>query len=89
MRFQFTLNMPSRGVRESDLRDGYRSTGQNLVHQIYGEHPASDLNALAKIISGVEFLIVEEFYRNKDGGTKSVGNIALNPLFIGKIKAVG
>lgn len=73
MRFQFTLNMPSRNG--------------NAVHQVIGDHCAPSLSALLQAISTADFIVIEEHYR--DGTTsRSVGDIAINPLFIGKIKAI-
>jgi hypothetical protein len=77
MRFQITMNMPSRSG--------------NSVHQIIGEHPAKSLEELTDIMSHADFVIVDEIY--KDNGAVagnanfySVGKIAINPLFIGKVK---
>jgi len=77
MRFQFTMNMPSRSG--------------NQVHQIIGEHPAKSLQEMIEIISGSDFIVVDEIYKdnNPPPGQPdfySVGKIAINPLFIGKIK---
>lgn len=80
MRFQFTLNMPSRGAQRDDMRGP-----QNLVHQIYGEHPAPDLDALLAIISAADFVLVEEYYRDGNG-SRSNGMLAINSMTIGKIK---
>ena len=77
MRFQITMNMPSRSG--------------NSVHQIIGEHPANGLEELIDIISQADFIVVDEIYKDSEasrgmGNFYSVGKIALNPLFIGKIK---
>lgn len=77
MRFQITMNMPSRSG--------------NSVHQIIGEHPAQSLEELAEEMSDSDFIIVDEIYKDSvaSGGVGnfySVGKIALNPLFIGKVK---
>ena len=76
MRFNFTLNMPSRSG--------------NAVHQIIGEYPAKSLADLLAAIAATDFLLVEEFYVKRDSSDistlESAGPIALNPLFIGKIK---
>ncbi len=71
MRFQFTLNMPAHSG--------------SLVHQVLGEHPADSLQAMLRAMESVEFVIVEEYYR-VEGKYQSVGNIAINPLMVGKIK---
>ena len=76
MRFNFTMNMPSRSG--------------NAVHQIIGEHEAGSLLDLLAAIASTDFLLVEEFYVKRDSSEisilESAGLIALNPLFIGKIK---
>lgn len=77
MRFQITMNMPSRSG--------------NSVHQIIGEHPAQSLEELADEMRDSDFIIVDEIYKDSvtNGGAGnfySVGKIALNPLFIGKVK---
>jgi len=77
MRFQITMNMPSRSG--------------NSVHQVIGEHPAKTLEELVNILSQSDFIIVDEIYKDNDaargmGNFYSVGKLAINPLFIGKIK---
>lgn len=79
MRFQITMNMPSRSG--------------NSVHQIIGEHPAQSLEELTDALSDSDFIIVDEIYKDNEsvrgaGNFYSVGKIALNPLFIGKVKAL-
>lgn len=79
MRFQITMNMPSRSG--------------NSVHQIIGEHPAQTLEELTYAMSDSDFIIVDEIYKDNEsvrgpGNFYSVGKIALNPLFIGKVKAL-
>lgn len=79
MRFQITMNMPSRSG--------------NSVHQIIGEHPAKNLEELTEALSDSDFIIVDEIYKDNEavrgsGNFYSVGKIALNPLFIGKIKVL-
>lgn len=77
MRFVFTMNMPSKNG--------------GPVHQVFGEHPAESLDELLGIIATEDFLMVREYYmiRGHRDGERSLephGSIALNPLFIGKIK---
>lgn len=78
MRFQITMNMPARSG--------------SAVHQIIGDHPARDLGELVDILSNSDFIIVEELYKDNDPqrglGFFSAGQIAINPLFIGKIKVL-
>lgn len=78
MRFQITMNMPARSG--------------SAVHQIIGEHPARDLGELVDILSNSDFIVVEELYKDNDPqrglGFFSAGQIAINPLFIGKIKVL-
>lgn len=76
MRFMFTLNMPSH-------------TG-NPVHQVIGEYPVKDLDQLLAKIASEDFLLVKQYYiqREQHSGRKFLeyrGEIALNPLHIGKI----
>jgi hypothetical protein len=69
------MNMPSRSG--------------NSVHQIIGDHPAKSLSELIDVMSQSDFIIVEEVYKENDPNRTSyfsVGDIAINPLFIGKIK---
>lgn len=71
MRFQITLNMPSRA--------------QSLVHQILAEVNVNSLAELVDYCNNNQFVIVDEIY--KDGmATKNVGELALNTDHIGKIK---
>lgn len=75
MRFLFTMNMPSRNG--------------SAVHQVIGSHDSRDLAELLANIAKSDFITVEEFYVQQNGGGTdlvSAGFIALNPLFIGKIK---
>ena len=79
MRFQITMNMPSRSG--------------NSVHQIIGEHPSRSLDEFVRAFEGVDFLIVEEIYRDNEAGNKSagfypVGSVAINPIYVGKIKVL-
>jgi hypothetical protein len=79
MRFQITMNMPSRSG--------------NPVHQIVGEHPAKSLEELVEILTHSDFIIVDEIYKDNEalrgvGNFYSVGKIAINPLFIGKVKVL-
>ena len=74
MRFQLTLNMPSRAG--------------NPVHQIIGETSARTLDEFGEMISNSEFIIVREIYKDQDSGEYyPVGDLAINPSVIGKIKA--
>jgi hypothetical protein len=73
------MNMPSRSG--------------NSVHQVIGEHPAKSLEELTDLLSHADFIIVDEIYKDNDaargvGNFYSVGQIAINPLFIGKIKVL-
>lgn len=78
MRFVFTMNMPPH-------------KGEALVHQVIGEYPVSSLGDLIRVLSEVDFLLMQELYIKRHEGSREVylepqGDIALNPLFIGKIK---
>jgi len=76
MRYIFTLNMPSKGG--------------NPIHQVIGEHPAANLHELMEAMEGADFLLVEEYYIERDhmgeAGLTPHGFIAINPMIIGKIK---
>jgi hypothetical protein len=74
MKFQVTMNMPS-------------FAAGNLVHQVIAEYPASSLADFIKALSSADFIIVDEWYRNAE--TKEyyfAGQVALNPLIVGKVK---
>ena len=74
MRFQLTLNMPSRAG--------------NPVHQIIGESTARTLDEFIEMISNSDFIIVREIYKDQETGEYyPVGDLANNPNVIGKIKA--
>lgn len=79
MRFQITMNMPSRSG--------------NSVHQIIGDYPVDSLEGFLTALSNRDFVIVEEVYRDNDatkavGNYYSVGKIALNHIYVGKIKVL-
>lgn len=71
-RFLITMNMPS------------RSGG--LIHQVVCEHSARTLDEFVSLAEKVDFVTVEEFYRNTDGSHYSVGQIALSVVHMGKVK---
>ena len=73
MRFAITMNVPVQGGA--------------LAHRIVCEHPAESLKELTAEIESSDLLIVEEFFIDKE--TKEVfsnGKIALNHLYIAKVK---
>lgn len=71
MRFQITLNMPSRA--------------QSLVHQILAESDVNSFEEFVEICNNNQFILIDEIY--KDGiATKNVGPLAINTDHIGKIK---
>ena len=73
MRFQITLNMPSRAG--------------NPVHQIIGESAARTLDEFVEMLSNRDFVIVREIYKDQETGEYyPVGDVAINPNVIGKIK---
>jgi len=80
MRFQITMNMPARSG--------------NSVHQIIAEHPATSLADFVDALSHADFIIVDEVYkddklgRDAPGYYSNQGALALNPLFIGKVKVM-
>lgn len=72
VRFYITMNMPARsGIS---------------IHQIVGDHPSTSLEEFHDVLNDCDFIIVEEFYRNQEGGYYSVGNIILSTMHIGKVK---
>jgi hypothetical protein len=78
MRFQITMNMPSRSG--------------NSVHQIIADHPAESLSEFAEDLGNDEFIIVQEVYKDNEAGKASnyynVGFIAINRRFVGKVKVL-
>ena len=73
MRFQITLNMPSRAG--------------NPVHQIIGESAVRTLDEFVEMLSNSDFVIVREIYKDQETGEYyPVGDVAINPNVIGKIK---
>ena len=73
MRFQITMNMPSKSG--------------NPVHQVIGDYPAHSLEDFVEAMSQEDFIVVDEIYKdNQTGSMFSNGFVALNPLFIGKVK---
>jgi hypothetical protein len=59
------------------------------VHQIIGEHPAETLEDFIYAMSQEDFIMVDEIYKDShNGGHFSNGIVALNPLFIGKVKVL-
>jgi hypothetical protein len=76
VRFFFTMNMQSRSG--------------NPTHQVIGEvAEARNLDELLGMLEAQEFLLVEEFYKNPEGGYYSRGRTLLNTMHIGKVKIEG
>jgi len=73
MRFQITLNMPS--------------YGGSAVHQVICEHPVASLAAFAEEINGVDFVVLDELYKDgATGGLHVEHQIVINTALIGKVK---
>lgn len=73
MRFQITLNMPSRAG--------------NPVHQIIGDSAAKSLQEFVDELQDNAFVIVREVYKDVESGEYyPVGDVAINPAVIGKVK---
>lgn len=74
MRFLVIMNMPS-------------YTG-NAVHQMHVDHKASNsLEDFVDALSNNDFVVVEEFYKDRpDMDYYSVGDIAINHRYVGKVK---
>jgi len=76
VRFFFTMNMQSRSG--------------NPTHQVIGTvFGVTTLEGLRQQMEGQEFIAVEEFYKNPDGGYYSRGETILNTMHIGKVKVEG
>ena len=61
------------------------------IHQIICEHPAASIDEFNAILCKSDFIIVEEFYNDRDiplgeNSHYSIGRVLINPLFIGKVK---
>jgi hypothetical protein len=64
------------------------SRAGNPVHQIIGESTARTLDEFIEMISNSDFIIVREIYKDQETGEYyPVGDLAINPNVIGKIKA--
>ena len=73
VRFLFTMNMQSRSG--------------NPTHQVIGVvHGVTNLDQMLDILQDQDFITVEEFYRQPEGGYYSRGNTILNTVHIGKVK---
>jgi hypothetical protein len=78
MRFQITLNMPSR-------------SGNSGVHQVIGDHPSATLQEFVDALAEQQIIVVDEIYKDNDapkgiGDYYKVGQIAINSAVVGKIK---
>lgn len=74
MKFQFTINLPSKA--------GYPI--QNVVGEI---ESVNSVQELAEVINNEQFIVIKEIYRNPEMGTHfEVGTLILNTNLIGKIK---
>jgi hypothetical protein len=59
-----------------------------LVHQIVCEHESESLEAFIEELAANEFVIVDEFYREKDGRDYYFNSqVALSTTSIGKVRA--
>jgi hypothetical protein len=63
------------------------------IHQIVGEHPSQSLEEFIRALETREFVIVEEFYKDAEAGKSanvyySVGSVAINHRYVGKIKII-
>lgn len=73
MRFHITMNMPSRAG--------------NFVHNIIGEHSAKSLTEFLSVLADNPFVVVKEIYFDEVSREMyPVGDLAINPYWIGKIK---
>ena len=59
------------------------------IHQIICDYPAKDLSDFVYALSQNDLLIVEEFYKDPNVNSYySVGHVAVNYRFIGKVKMI-
>jgi hypothetical protein len=73
MRFQITMNMPSRAG--------------NPVHQIICDYDANSLAEFCDALYELGFLVVREVYKDGESGQYyQVGEVAVNARWVGKIK---
>jgi hypothetical protein len=82
MRFQFTLNMPTRVGKDGR---------QNLVHQVIGDYNVDSIEELMADLNDMDFIMVDEFYLDNDshrsmGNYYSVGLTIVATNVIGKVK---
>ena len=57
-----------------------------LVHQILCTHEANDFDEFINELQGRDFVIVTEYYKDRQGRYQNRGEVALNTAHIGKIK---
>ena len=75
MRYQITLNCPSRAGHP--------------VHQIMADHPAKNLQQLMELLCDEPFIMVEEIYRDSEtpgDNFYSVGSLIINSNMVAKCK---
>jgi len=77
MRFVFTMNMAS--------------AKGSLIHQVFGDHTAENLEELLDVLSRQDFILVQQFYKDKvssDGDVLWIakGGIILNTHYVGKVQ---
>lgn len=78
MRFQITMNMPSRSG--------------NSVHQVIADHPSGSLFEFIQLLNEADFIVVDEVYKDNEGGRSSnyypVGSLGINSRYVGKVKVL-
>lgn len=76
MKFQLTLNMPSR-------------QGQS-VHQVIIEHPSKSVSDFINMMNAQTFFIAQEWYRDKNEEGENAfymaGELGINRDWVGKVK---
>ena len=73
MRFQLTLNMPSRSG--------------NPIHQIIADVNVPTIKKFVEMLNEDQFVMVMEIYRDGDSGSYyEVGELAINSNIVGKVK---
>lgn len=77
MRFIFTMHMPS--------------AKGSMIHQVFGDYNANSLEEMTEILSGQDFILVRQFYKDGmslDGDLVWIdkGDIILNTHHVGKVQ---
>lgn len=69
-RFQLTMNMPS--------------VNNNLVHQVICDYPVGSLEELLDALNDADFVLVTQYYKERDGRLVYKGGLIVNTALVGK-----